>query len=527
MTTIHNPILPGFNPDPSIIRVGDDYYIATSTFEWYPGVQIHHSKDLIHWELISRPLKRISQLDLSGTLNNYGVWAPCLSYNNGVFYLVYSNVRYMNNKFRDCHNYLVTTEDIYGDWSEPIYLKSGHADFSLFHDTDGRKWLVFPWDDADEGVQGRCIAVQEYSQELKRPVGKIRGVFKGTKLGTSEGPHLYHINGYYYLFTAEGGTSYGHAETVARSLTLDGDYEVCPHNPILTSRFSPFTKLQKAGHADLVETQNGEWYMVHLCARPLPHSIYCILGRETAIQKICWTKDGWPQLISGANKPEEYVPAPDLPEHKLSPVMKRDDFDSQELNIVYQTPRNLLTEDSVSLSERPGFLRLKGRESLSSVYNNVLVARRQQAFCYTASTCIEFSPFNSLQAAGLTCYYNTFTYHYLFITYDKDMGKCLSVLTCQNDRIRYQKEKVSIEGWSRCYLRACMDYKKLQFQYSDDGKNWKNIGKKLNSKILADEYRYYGMMNFTGAFVGICCQDMSGYGVYADFDYFEYEEREA
>lgn len=109
MTTIHNPILPGFNPDPSIIRVGDDYYIATSTFEWYPGVQIHHSKDLIHWELISRPLKRISQLDLSGTLNNYGVWAPCLSYDNGVFYLVYSNVRYMNNKFRDCHNYLVTT----------------------------------------------------------------------------------------------------------------------------------------------------------------------------------------------------------------------------------------------------------------------------------------------------------------------------------------------------------------------------------------------------------------------------------
>lgn len=521
---IHNPILPGFNPDPSIIRVGEDYYIATSTFEWYPGIQIHHSRDLIHWELISHPLNRVSQLDLSGTLNNYGVWAPCLSYDNGVFYLVYSNVRYMNNEFRDCHNYLVTTEDIYGDWSEPIYLKSGHADFSLFHDTDGRKWLVFPWDDADEGVQGRCIAVQEYSPEEKKTVGKVRGIFKGTKLGTSEGPHLYHINGYYYLFTAEGGTSYGHAETVARSATLKGDFEVYPHNPILTSRFSPFSKLKKAGHGDLVETQNGEWYMVHLCARPLPNSIYCILGRETAIQKIEWTKDGWPKLASGKNKPQVLVPAPDLPVSKTPVLEKRDDFDSEVLNINFQTPRKPLTENLASLSERPGFLRLKGKESLSSNYNNVLVARRQQAFCYIASTCVEFSPYSSLQSAGLTCYYNTYAYHYLCITYDKNLGKCLSVRSCKRDHIYYRGEKVSIEGWDKCFLLVRMKYKKLQFQYSCDGENWKNIGPQLSSKILTDEYHFYGMMNFTGAFVGICCQDLSGDNIYADFDYFEYEE---
>lgn len=526
MNMIQNPILPGFNPDPSIIRVGDDYYIATSTFEWYPGVQIHHSKDLINWELIARPLNRLSQLDLRGTLNNYGVWAPCLSYDDGIFYLTYSNVRYMNNELRDCHNYIVTTTDIRGEWSEPIYLKSNHADFSLFHDTDGKKWLVFPWDCADNGVDGRCIAVQEYSAEIQKPIGPIIGIFKGTSLGTAEGPHLYHINGYYYLFTAEGGTGYGHAETVARSKSLLGNYEVCPHNPVLTSRFSPFSKLQKAGHADLVQTQNGEWYMVHLCARPLPHSIYCILGRETAIQKIKWTKDGWPKLITGKKKPQLQVEAPKLPICELDKPIQKDDFDSETLSIQYQTPRIKLEEDSLSLTERPGFLRLKGKESLSSIYNNVLVARRQQAFCYTATTCLEFNPENTLQSAGLTCYYNTYSYHYVYVTYDKKFGKCISVMTCKKDNISYQKQKVCIEGWGKCYLRANMNYKKLQFQYSENGKDWKNIGSVLNSSILSDEFKYYGMMNFTGAFVGLCCQDLGGSKLHADFDFFEYIESE-
>lgn len=524
MNYIQNPILPGFHPDPSIIRVGDDYYIATSTFEWFPGVQIFHSKDLIHWRLIARPLNRLSQLDMRGTMNNYGVWAPCLSYDNGTFYLVYSNVRYLMDEYRDCHNYLTTTKDITGDWSEPIPLKSNYADYSLFHDGD-KKWLVSPSAYSDEGLDGRVIAIQEYSETEKKLIGPIRGIFVGTDLGTAEGPHLYHINGYYYLITAEGGTGFGHAVTVARSKNLFGPYEVDPNNPILTARGNPELTLQKAGHADIVETQNGEWYMVHLCGRPISEKKCCILGRETAIQKVEWTEDGWLRLSSGKNTPEEIVPAPLLPEAKWPALPVRDDFDSEQLNIHFQTPRIPLGEDTLSLTERPGFLRLKGKESLSSIYHQALVARRQEAFCYTASTCVEYSPVNPLQAAGLVCYYNTYAYHYLQICYQKGLGRCLDVVTCEGEHLTHPFQPVKIGQAERCFLRADMAYDKLIFSYSFDGENWENIGGPLDSTILSDEFYYAGMSNFTGAFVGLCCQDLSGGNLHADFDFFEYIEK--
>ena len=173
MKNIINPILKGFNPDPSILRVGDDYYIATSTFEWFPGVQIHHSKDLINWRLIGRPLNRVSQLDMKGANSSEGVWAPCLSYDNGVFYLIYTNVRLWTYAGpRDLDNYLVTTTDIRGDWSEPIYLNSSGFDPSLFHDDDGRKWLVNQlWDHRLGKNKFAGIVLQEYSPEEKRLVG--------------------------------------------------------------------------------------------------------------------------------------------------------------------------------------------------------------------------------------------------------------------------------------------------------------------------------------------------------------------
>lgn len=142
MVEIINPILRGFNPDPSIIRVGDDYFIATSTFEWFPGVQIHHSRDLINWRLVKRPLERLSQLNMKGNLDSGGVRAPCLTYHDGIFYLVYTDVKHSGGIWKDTHNYLVMTDDIYGDWSDPIYLNSSGFDPSLFHDDDGRKWLV-------------------------------------------------------------------------------------------------------------------------------------------------------------------------------------------------------------------------------------------------------------------------------------------------------------------------------------------------------------------------------------------------
>lgn len=207
MRTIKNPILPGFNPDPSILRVNDDYYIATSTFEWFPGVQIHHSRDLIHWKLITRPLKRLSQLNMIGNPSSCGIWAPCLSYDNGTFYLIYTDLKTRSEIFMDIHNYMVMSNDILGDWSEPIYLNSSGFDPSLFHDDNGKKWLVnMIWDYRKGKTPFGGIILQEFSLKEKRLIGEAINIFKGSSLGVTEGPHLYKKDGYYYLLTAEGGT---------------------------------------------------------------------------------------------------------------------------------------------------------------------------------------------------------------------------------------------------------------------------------------------------------------------------------
>ena len=196
MTLIQNPILKGFNPDPSIIRVKDDYYIATSTFEWFPGVQIHHSKDLQHWQLITRPLDRISQLNLIGVPDSCGVWAPCLSYDKGILYLVYSNVKSFDGVWKDTPNFLVTSNDITGNWSAPIYLNSSGFDGSLFHDDDGRKYFLSMITDQRRGRLFGGIVLQEYCNKAKKLIGKQQLIFEGSALGCTEAPHIYKRNGY-------------------------------------------------------------------------------------------------------------------------------------------------------------------------------------------------------------------------------------------------------------------------------------------------------------------------------------------
>jgi xylan 1,4-beta-xylosidase len=521
---INNPVLRGFNPDPSILRVGDDYYIANSTFEWFPGVQIHHSKDLIHWKLIARPLNRLSQLDMRGEPNSGGIWAPCLSYDRGVFYLIYTDVRTKGSIFKDTHNYLVTATEICGEWSEPVYLNSSGFDPSLFHDDDGRKWLVNMVCTHKKRFAG--ILLQEYDPQARRLIGPVTNIFKGTELGFTEGPHLYKHSGRYYLLVAEGGTGLGHAVTIARADRINGPYEADPANPMLTSREDRSLAIQKAGHADIVASQNGEWYMAHLCGRPMPNRGYCTLGRETALQKVIWTEDGWLRLACGGNQPQAEVDAPALPEYPWLAEPVRDDFDSPRLNINFQSLRTPLDEDMLSLTERPGYLRLKGRESISSKYRQSLIARRQQAFRYTASTCVEFEPQDYLQLAGLVCFYDTHNFYYLRISRDETVGKCLGIVAAQNNQFELplRDNEVSIAGWERCYLRADVDYDRLQFFYSADGGRWDKIGPVLDAATLSDEYCMEGQ--FTGAYVGICCHDQSGQGIAADFDFFEYRERE-
>src|SRR4051794_33725733 len=473
---ITNPILRGFNPDPSILRVGDDYYVATSTFEWYPGVQIHHSRDLVHWRLRTRPLRRGSQLDMRGDPDSCGVWAPCLTHADGLFHLVYTDVkRYgrasvggmSNASLRDFHNYLVTAERIDGDWSDPVYLNSSGFDPSLFHDEDGRKYLLnMLWDHRAAQNRFAGIVMQEYSSRDRKLLGERRVIFRGTSAGFTEGPHLYKRGGYYHLLVAEGGTFWGHAVTMARSREIGGPYELHPDTYVLTARDRPDSPLQRAGHGSLVETQAGETYMAYLCGRPLPNRGRCVLGREAAIQRMAWSEDGWLRTADGQGVPELSVPAPDLPAHPFPATRVREEFNSPELPIDFQWLRTPHPERIWSLAERPGFLRLFGRETLGSQFEQALVARRQQDFCFTASTRVEFRPEHFQQAAGLILYYNGTKFHYLFLTQDDTLGRHLGVMSCVTDIGDSFTTPIPLPaGTGNMELRMEVDYERLLFAY--------------------------------------------------------------
>lgn len=536
MKMIENPILPGYNPDPSILRVGDDYYIATSTFEWFPGVQIHHSKDLIHWEQLPHPLTRVSQLDMEGNINSGGVWAPCLSYDNGTFYLIYTDVKSRAGAFKDTHNYMVTATDIRGPWSEPIYLNSSGFDPSLFHDDDGRKWLLNMVWNYRKGINRFAgTYLQEYSVEKQALVGPVVNIFKGTQLGLTEAPHLYKRNGYYYLITAEGGTQYEHAVTMARSKTIQGPYEVDPQNPILTSAGKPELELQKAGHASLVETQDGESYLAFLCGRPTVDR-FCTLGRETALVKCEWNDEGWLRVEGGGNSPAVKVPAPAFVQNMsdssdgresanggFGPSFEvRDDFDESSLHLQWSTLRIPADESWLSLSERKGYLRLKGMESMSSTHRQALVARRQQSFHMEAETVVEFEPEHFQQMAGLIVYYDTDDYAYLNISHDEERGKVLRIIhTVDAQYDELLDEDIALESGKPVYLKAVVHREWLQFYYSMDGNAWHVVGEKINVSHMSDENA--PLIRFTGTFVGVCAQDLSGTKKHADFDYFHYK----
>ena len=518
---IKNPILPGFNPDPSIVRVKDDYYIANSTFEWFPGVAIHHSKDLVNWELIGYGLNSTKYIALLGEPSSGGVWAPCLSYSDGLFYLVYSDVKTMKGPYKDVHNYLITARDIKGPWSRPIYLNSSGFDASMFHDDDGRKWLLNELHDhRDREKRFAGIIIQEYDPKKKKLVGPIKNIFKGTELGKTEGPHIYKLNGYYYLMTAEGGTGLEHAVTLARSKSLFGPYEAQPDNPILTSKDNNDLELQKAGHASLVETQNSQWYIVHLCSRPVMPQGRCVLGRETAIQKVKWDSDGWLRLEAGGNSPQVTVPPPGLPLHPFKPEPARDNFDSKKLNVHFNTLRVPPEESWLSLTQRSGWLRLYARESLGSKHRQSLVARRITSLNCTAQTCVEFEPQTFQQEAGLICFYDTQNYYYLKVTHNEKVGKCITVCYNQNDKYVELTSQVFPLAQKNCHLRAEIKKDKLYFSYSLDGQKWNKIDQDFDITTLSDEFCQEG--HFTGAFVGICAQDLAGTQTKADFDYFEY-----
>jgi xylan 1,4-beta-xylosidase len=533
MNKIQNPILTGFNADPSIIRVGNDYYIANSTFEWFPGVQIHHSTDLKHWKLIARPLNRLSQLDIKGVPDSCGVWAPCLSYHKGTFYLVYSSVKSFAGVWKDTPNYLVTTHNINGVWSDPIFLSSCGFDGSLFHDGDGKKWYLSMLVDHRKGKMFGGVILQEFDETAQRLIGPVYHIFKGSSLGLTEGPHLYFKDGYYYLLTAEGGTEYGHAATFARSKKITGPYELSPYHPFISTSLQKDFYLQKCGHADLVQTQNNEWLAVFLTARPLTPQGLCILGRETAIETVNWQRNGWPVLGSGSHVPRVKVPFEiDISNNiNIIETNAKDDFDNPQLNINFQSLRVPITKDWASLNDRKGFLTLYGRETLSSIHNQSLLARRIQSLKMEASTSIDFQPTNFQQMAGLVCYYNTAHFHYLHVTANDEGNRCLQIITHDHfEHIEAFENPVLLPDEGMVYLKANLNGADLQFYYGLKQHEWIPVGNVLNAGILSDDYVRDGGTRyrpaFTGAFTGLCCQDLTGNNIPAYFDWFEYKEFE-
>lgn len=526
MPQVRNPILPGFNADPSILRVGEDYYIATSTFEWYPGVQIHHSKDLANWELITRPLSRKSQLDMRGDPDSCGVWAPCLTHDGEKFWLVYTDVKRKDGSFKDTPNYIVTAPSIEGPWSDPIYINSSGFDPSIFHDDDGKKWFVNMLQDHRRRPRSFAgIRMQEFDPKTEKLVGPMKTIFLGTELDLVEGPHLYKRNGWYYLLTAEGGTGYEHACTLARSRDICGPYEVHPQNPILSSTKSPFAALQRAGHGDVVDTPDGKTYLVHLSGRPITQSRRCVLGRETAIQEAYWGDDDWLYVKNGPT-PSLYVELPAARDDTAYWAEQRYTFEANKLHKDFQWLRT--PEPERIFNSKDGKLQLIGREAIGSWFEQSLVARRQTHFSYDAETVIDFSPTDERQFAGLTAYYCRYNFFYLTVTAHADGQRELLLLSSEaswpEGRLQFPlAEPVQIPNEGKVKLALSIRGKELQFSYALEGEELKKIGPVYDASILSDEcggHQAHG--SFTGAFVGMACSDINGTERTAEFDYFLY-----
>lgn len=525
---IRNPILPGFNPDPSICRAGEVYYIATSTFEWYPGVQIHASRDLVNWDLACRPLNRPAQLDMRGNPDSCGIWAPCLSHADGLFWLVYTDVKRLDGNFKDAHNYIVTAPDIAGPWSDPVYVNSHGFDPSLFHDDDGRKWfLTLQWNHRSESFGGHPrhpafdgILLQEWVPGVGL-TGTARVIFEGSPHGLTEGAHLYKRDGWYYLTVAEGGTGYDHAVTMARSRHIAGPYELHPDVHLITAKDAPDWPLQRAGHGQIVETPDGQVYHTHLCSRPLPGR-FSPCGRETAIQRCEWRGDGWLYLAEGGPLPQVEVapPAPAVRRQGV-PVTRR--FDGDALPPEFQWLRTPHPERIFTLTGQA--LRLIGRESIGSWFEQALVARRQEHLRYRAETTLTgFHPTTYQQAAGLTTYYNRHKFHFAAVTWEPGLGRALTILSCPGDwpdgRLSFPVGPQPVaEG--PVHLAVEVDGAEQRFFWRQAG-DWQALGPVLDAAVISDEGGRGEHASFTGAFVGMAAFDITGQGLAADFTDFGY-----
>lgn len=544
MTTIQNPIIPGMAPDPSIIRVEDTYYIATSTFHWNPAIQIFQSKDLVNWELIDYVLKN-DEVNLRGTNTPAGIWAPHLSYDATTkkYWLAYSHMVNMAGREFNSDSYAMWAEDIKGPWSEPIFLTAIGFDPALFHDEDGKHYLaILEWETRQGYQAPGHIVIAEADLEKGGIVGQWHRINHGfTTRGCAEAPQIYKRQDYYYLLIAAGGTGYGHGVEIGRAKNVFGPYEPHPSGePIITSSpkhlfslgdpdaghfemYNPNSVMQKAGHGSLVETTTGEWYIPHLMSRPLEGTLLNPLGRETSIQKMRWTEDGWLEMADGSNLAKmtiegmEGVHAKQTVTHEV-----KDDFDG-EYSLQFMTPYRNQEKNWVNTSERPGHLRIYGENSFFSQVNPAIMATRATSFAYEVQTKVVFKPDHYSETAGVGLYYDSNNWLYLHLTFSEEQSATiLTVLQAKlGERIEYSNHRLVVKDEA---IELKINYNNgiadLLYRQEDE---WQLFVEGIDASYLSDEGvngEPGEIGGFTALFNFIGSVDAHQRDSYADFDYY-------
>jgi alpha-N-arabinofuranosidase len=493
--TWNNPVIPGFYPDPSICRVGQDYFLVTSTFEYFPGVPVFHSKDLINWRQVGHCLSRPSQLPLKGAASSQGIYAPTIRHHNGRFYMVTTNCTHGGNFF-------VHTDDPFGQWSEPVRVDQKGIDPSLLFDDDGKVYLT-----TNRNQQSQ---IDIATGRLLIPVTRT---WEGIGQGDMEAPHLYKINGLYYLMVAEGGTGLGHMVTIARSKSPWGPFESCPHNPIL---HNPATghDILATGHADLVEAHDGSWWMVFLGIRIYPGKFprFHCLGRETFLAPVIWDKDGWP-VVNQNQVIQPVMEAPTLPLHPWPAEPSRDDFDSADFRLCWNWLRNPVV-DNYSLTSRPGWLTLKGSAvTLDNLDSPTFLGRRQQHKKFTASALLDFKPVADNEEAGLAAYMNEVGHYEMALTLRK--GQRTLIVRKRIADLVSVVASVSVSDTGPVELHIVADEEFYRFCYGPD------------KMELAKGYCRYISTEVAGGFTGVYIAMYSSgttkpCAMPACFDYFDY-----
>lgn len=538
--TFQNPILSGFYPDPSICRVNDDYYMVTSSFAYFPGLPIFHSKDLIHWEQIGHGIERPSQLNYKDCETSLGLWAPSIRYYMGTFYIINTFVSEGREAARD--NYIITAKDPAGPWSDPVFIEGADGiDSSLYFDEDGSLWytgnFICP-ETLYEGHHG--IYLCELDPDTFQFKGKRKVIWDGntTKSKWIEAPHIYKKDGYYYLLVAEGGTFVNHSVMMARSTSIDGFYEPCPRNPILSHRhISPFRDISVTGHADIVETQNHEWWMVLLAVRPYDSNtrlspqngcgnFFYNLGRETFLIPITWAADGWLMIDNENGLVNSQERLPDLPTFYTPLSDPNDNFESDTLAMIWNTIHPF-KHPFYSLSERPGFLRLSllpdtlytqtANTWKATQSSPAFIGRRQQHKNCQIKIAMEFSPTSEKEEAGLALIQDD-RYNYIFTKTIIGKQTILRIAKTEHGVYKILHELPILET-KRLYLSAQCNTSTYCLYYGYTEQEMICAAKKLDAALLSSSING----GFTGTYMGMyASSNGNASSAYADFDWVHY-----